>query len=128
MSKRTFTKKQLRAILWDEEGEVVLNKITGTGRWDTHYRFIFKPEGEDKLYETEYSKGSTEQQDSQGPWEYEDEIECDEVEAYEKTVTDYRPVGTAEPGPCGNKNGEWGCTEKAGHDGPHRHPWRPQTW
>lgn len=92
MPKRTFTRDQLRAILWDEEGEVVLDKITGTGRWDTHHRLIFKPEGEETLYETTYSKGSTEQQDSQRPWEYEDEVECDEVEAYERTIVDYRLV------------------------------------
>jgi len=92
MSKRTFTKDQLREFLWDEAGEIILNTITGTGRCDTHYRFIFKTEDDGKLYETEYSRGSTEQQDSQRPWEYEDEVECAEVELFEKTVIDYRPV------------------------------------
>jgi len=96
MPKRTFTKKQLRAILWDEEGTVVLNKMEDQSRWSTHFRFIFKPEGEDKLYETRYSKGSTEQQDSEGPWEYEDEVECVEVVAYEKTVVDYKAVPDGE--------------------------------
>ncbi len=92
MSKRTFTKEQLRAILWDEEGTVVLNKITGTDRWHTHYRFIFKLEGEEKLYETSYAKGSTENQDVQ-PWEHEiGEIECVEVVEYEKIVLDYKPA------------------------------------
>lgn len=92
MSKRTFTKEQLRAILWDEGGKIILNEIEDQSRWSTHYRFVFSPEGEDKLYETRYSKGSTENQDSEGPWEYEEEVECVEVEAYEKTITDYRKV------------------------------------
>jgi len=92
MPKRTFSRDQLRAILWDEEGEVILDEVTGTGRWDTYHRFIFRPEGEEKLYETNYSKGSTELQDSQRPWEYKDEVECVEVEPYERTVVDYRPV------------------------------------
>lgn len=92
MGKRTFTKQELRDILWgeDEDAEIILNKITDTSRWDTHYRFIFKKGG--KLWETTYSRGSTEQQDSQRPWEYVDEEECVEVEAFEKTVTDYREV------------------------------------
>lgn len=92
MAERTFTKKQLRAILWDEEGTIVLNKMEDQSRWSTHFRLIFKPEGEDKLYETNYSKGSTENQESEGPWEYEDEIECVEVVEYEKIVLDYKPA------------------------------------
>lgn len=91
MPKRTFTKQQLQAILWDEEGTVVLNKMVDQTRWETHYRFIFKPQREDKLYETSYSKGSTERQDTQ-PWEYQDEVECTEVVKYEKVVYDYKPV------------------------------------
>jgi len=96
MPKRTFSKQQLRDILWkdDKTSDIVLNKIEDTSRWDTHFRLVFRKDG--KLYETSYSKGSTELQDSQRPWEYEDEIECVEVEAYEKTVTDYRPVGIPE--------------------------------
>ena len=94
MGKRTFTKQELRDILWDEDenAEIILDKIIGQGRWDTHHRFIFKKDG--KLWETDYSKGSTEQQDSQGPWEYVDSVECTEVEAFERTVIDYRPVSS----------------------------------
>lgn len=88
---RVFSKETLRSILWDEEGEVVLDKITGNGRWESHHRLVFKPEGEDKLYETSYSKGATEYQDTT-PFEYEpDEIECVRVVAYQRSVTDYRP-------------------------------------
>lgn len=68
----------------------VLDILKDSTRWSLHYRFVFKHEG--KLYETHYSIGSTEMQD-EGPWEYEDEdIDCQEVEAFEKTVTDYRTV------------------------------------
>ena len=91
MSTRTFTKAQLQAILWDEEGTVVLNEISDHNRWSTIHRFVFKPEGENRLYETSYSKGATEQQDEQ-PWQYEDEVECVEVESFERTVIDFRPA------------------------------------
>jgi hypothetical protein len=92
MPKRTFTREELRDILWDETGKVILNRMVDQSRWSTHFRFVFKPEDEDKLYETDYSKGSTENQDSEGPWEYEDTVECVEVVAYERTVIDYKPV------------------------------------
>ena len=86
-----FKAETLRSILWYEEGEVILNKITSTTRWDTWYRFIFKPEGDNRLFETSYCKGSTECQ-SNRPWEYEDDVECYEVEPYQRTITDYRRI------------------------------------
>lgn len=67
----------------------VRDEITDTTRWSTHHELIFKHDG--KLYSATYSRGATEQQDER-PWDGEDEIECTEVEAYEKTVTDYRAV------------------------------------
>jgi hypothetical protein len=91
MGKRTFTKQQLQAVLWGDEGKIVLNEIIDKSRWSTIHRLIFMPEGETKLYEASYSRGATEQQDEQ-PWQYVDEDECVEVEAFEKTVIDYRPV------------------------------------
>lgn len=71
------------------DGDVVLDEIESQGRWETHHRLVFEYDG--KLYETNYSKGSTEYQDCR-PWENETSVECWEVERYEKTITDYRPV------------------------------------
>ena len=96
MTKRTFTKQQMLAVLDGDEGEIVLDKITDTSRWSVHHELVFRPEGEEKLYRASYSVGATEQQD-EGPWEYEETVDTVEVEAYEKTVTDYRPVPERNP-------------------------------
>ena len=67
----------------DLPSSAVLDEITDTSRWSIHHRIIFKHEG--KFYETYYSEGATEMQD-ESPWEYEDEVECDEVELKEVKV------------------------------------------
>lgn len=86
-----FTADVLREVLYEDSdrGSTVLDEITSTGRWSIHHRFIFKYD--DKLYETSYSEGATEYQDER-PWSDEIKVPCKQVEAYEKTVTDYRPV------------------------------------
>lgn len=89
---REFTREFLMEELdlpWDSE-HVVVNEITDQGRWETHYRLVFKHE--DKFYETFYSKGSTEYQDTR-PWEGEDKVTCTEVAPVEKTITVYEPIG-----------------------------------
>ena len=80
----------LRDIMDETVSGKVEDVITGRSRWSIHYRLVFGHGG--KLYRTSYSIGATEMQDEQA-FEYRDEYECDEVEAYEKTVTAYRPVG-----------------------------------
>lgn len=87
----TFEKDYMIDVLWgDVEGvEIVVNEIFDTSRWSTHHSLIFKKDG--RYYRTSYSRGATEQQD-EGPWEYEDQVECVEVEPYEKTVIEYREV------------------------------------
>lgn len=89
--KRTFTEEQLDLAAWgDLDGfSTVRKEITDQGRWNTSYELIFKEDATGKLYRAHYSKGSTEQQDD-GPQFYETDIP--EVEAYEKTITDYREV------------------------------------
>jgi hypothetical protein len=79
----------LRDILYgdSDEGETILDTMTGNGRWSIHHRFVFKYKG--KLYETTYSEGSTEYQDER-PWEDEPVVSCHEVEEYQRTITDYR--------------------------------------
>ena len=87
----TLTKQEALDILYEEnqESEIVVNKITGVSRWSIHHYLVFSMDG--KLWEAFYQVGATEQQD-ESPWEYEKEVKCFEVEAYEKTVTDYRRV------------------------------------
>lgn len=65
-----------------ENTEIVSDKITDTSRWLIHYELIFRYT-DGKYYRTYYSVGATEQQD-EGPWEYEKEVECYEVRKVEK--------------------------------------------
>jgi hypothetical protein len=96
MSKRQFTTDQMRAILYRDEGQVHLDEITSHSRWTIHHRLIFSPEGEQKLYEAHYETAATELQAHPRPFEYDEECNATEVEAFEKKVVDYRPVGTGE--------------------------------
>lgn len=61
----------------------ILDEITDTSRWSIHHRIIFAYQG--RFYETHYSVGATENQD-ESPWEYDDEVECVEVELKEVKV------------------------------------------
>ncbi len=65
------------------------NKVTDTSRWSTFHEIIFEHEG--KYYQTSYSVGSTECQDER-PWEYEDEVDCTEVELKEVVVKQWVSV------------------------------------
>ncbi|MGG1659585.1 hypothetical protein [Brevibacillus sp. NRS-1366] len=67
----------------DLPSSAILDEITDTSRWSMHHKIIFEYRG--KFYRTHYSVGATEQQD-ESPWEYEDEIECVEVELKEVKV------------------------------------------
>lgn len=61
----------------------IRNTISDTSRWRIHHNIIFAHNG--KFYETYYSVGATEMQD-EGPWEYDEEVECFEVKLVEKTI------------------------------------------
>lgn len=76
-------------VLWGPSENILRNEQVDNTRWSIVYDLVFKHDG--KLYQTSYSRGATEQQD-ESPWQYDDEVECTEVEAYEKTVTDYRAI------------------------------------
>lgn len=88
MRKITLTKEEAVDIL-DSGVDIVSNEAVNRSRWSIIHALIFKKDG--KLYETYYSVGATESQD-ESPWEYDKEVECTEVEEYEKTVKAYRPV------------------------------------
>lgn len=82
MTKINLHKDYLRDEL-DLPHNAILNEITDTSRWSSHHRIIFLHDG--KFYETHYSEGLTEMQE-ESPWEYEDEVECYEVELKEVLV------------------------------------------
>jgi hypothetical protein len=63
--------------------DAILDEITDTSRWSIHHRIIFAYQG--RFYQTFYSEGATEMQDER-PWEYDDEVECEEVELKEVKV------------------------------------------
>lgn len=64
-------------------------EIVDTSRWSIHYKIIFEDNG--KYYQTYYSSGATECQDER-PWEYDDEVDCTEVEKRQVMVEKWMPV------------------------------------
>ncbi|PKR83508.1 hypothetical protein [Heyndrickxia camelliae] len=61
----------------------IFDEITDTSRWSIHHRIIFPYQG--KFYEAYYREGATEMQD-ESPWEYDETVECTEVELKEVKV------------------------------------------
>lgn len=76
---RDFLKNEL-----DLPYSAIKNDIVDTSRWSIHHEIIFEHDG--KFYRTHYSVGATEYQD-ESPWEYDDEVECTEVELKQVMVT-----------------------------------------
>lgn len=67
----------------DLPSSAILDEITGTSRWSVYHRIIFAYQG--RFYEAHYSEGATEMQD-ESPWEYDETVECVEVELKEVKV------------------------------------------
>ena len=75
MAVRKFDREfMMEEVLWTDN--VVEDNIIDTTRWCVVHEIVFKHE--DKLYQTTYRVGATEQQDER-PWEYDKEVECTEV-------------------------------------------------
>lgn len=97
--RKRFKIEELKAMglpsLPEEGVEVVLDEITGTRRWSTDHRLIFRIPGmpEKQAWETSYSIGSTEYQE-EAPWEYEAEaeVECTLVELRPVTIEQWVPT------------------------------------
>jgi hypothetical protein len=87
MNKVTFPKSRL--LDEDLPYNAIEDKLIGTTRWAIQHRIVFELDG--KHWEALYSVGATERQD-EGPWEYEDEIQCVEVELKEIVVKKWLPV------------------------------------
>lgn len=67
----------------------IVDNIIDTTRWSIIHEIVFEDNG--KFYMATYSEGATECQDER-PWEYEDEVECEEVELREVKVKKWMPV------------------------------------
>lgn len=80
--KKTFSKDYLKNEL-ELPYSAIFDEIVDTSRWSVHHRCIFEDGG--KFYQAYYSEGATEMQD-ESPWEYDNEIQCDEVELKEIKV------------------------------------------
>ncbi len=85
MSKIKFHKDFLKNE-YDLPWTALKDDIVDTSRWSIRHRIIFEHNG--KFYQTHYSVGATECQD-ESPWEYDDEIECVEVELKEVTKLEW---------------------------------------
>ena len=88
MAKKIFSKDYLKNKL-ELPTNAVVDKIIDTTRWSIVHEIVFKDNG--KFYQTTYSEGATEMQPER-PWEYDDEIECTEVELREVKVKKWIPV------------------------------------
>lgn len=84
-----FSKDYLKDELHLPYENAIVDSIIDTTRWSIIHEIVFADKG--KFYRTTYSEGATECQDER-PWEYEDEIECEEVELREVKVKKWMPV------------------------------------
>jgi hypothetical protein len=82
MAKTTF-KKELLVDELDLPWEAKEKRVIDTTRWSIIYEIVFEYDG--KNYMTTCSVGATEQQYEE-PWEFEDDVECTEVELREVVV------------------------------------------
>jgi hypothetical protein len=88
MNKKVFTKDYLKNEL-ELPYSAIYDEICDNGRWSIYHICVFENDG--KFYQAGYSVGATECQD-ESPWEYEDNIECTEVELKSVMVEKWVPV------------------------------------
>lgn len=86
---KVFSKDYLMDELDLPYDNIIVDRIVNTTRWSIIHEIVFEDNG--KFYMTTYSEGSTEIQDER-PWEYDDEIECTEVELKNVKVKKWIPV------------------------------------
>lgn len=94
MAEISFPKTELEKYGLPDRGfkgvKLISDEITDKSRWSVSHEIIFQwIDG--KFYSTYYSEGATECQD-ESPWEYEDDIECMEVEPVKTLIDVYLPV------------------------------------
>ena len=88
MIKKKFSRDYLVEEL-DLPYTAISDKIIDNSRWSVYHKIVFEDNG--KFYSAMYSEGATELQDER-PWEYQDEVECIEVELKEVKVKKWVPV------------------------------------
>lgn len=88
MITKTFSRDYLVDEL-DLPYNATYDEVTDNSRWSIFHDMVFKDN--EKYYQTSYSVGATECQDER-PWEYEDEIECVEVEKRQVLVEKWMPI------------------------------------
>ena len=86
--KMVFSKDYLRDEL-DLPSSALVDDVIDNSRWSIHHKIVFEDKG--KFYQTYYSEGATEMQD-ESPWEYDDDVECTEVELRDIKVKKWMPV------------------------------------
>lgn len=89
MSKKKFSTEYLKKLGLPYDGDVMEDNIIENDRWTITHEIVFEDKG--KFYKTRYSEGATEMQDER-PWEYENEVECTEVELREVTIQKWLPI------------------------------------
>lgn len=79
-----LTKEEAREMVWDDHDdfECIEDKVIDSTRWSIINEGIFKHLPSGKFYRVSWSSGATEMQD-ESPFEYEDEVELEEVELKE---------------------------------------------
>lgn len=73
----------------DLPSSAIEDKIISLDRWTVAHEIIFEYKG--KFYRTWYSEGATEYQD-EGPWEFDEIVDCEEVEQREVLVKQWFKV------------------------------------
>ena len=89
-----FKAEDLRELIYGggpENLRVISDNVTENTRWSALHRLVFEDETTGKFYAVNYSEGLTENQ-MEEPFEYEDEVECEEVRKTIKMVEVYVPV------------------------------------
>ena len=98
-NKKNIVKKNFSAKYLKEELGLpydctpIIDRIVDSTRWSVIHDIVFEDKG--KFYRTSYSVGATECQDEK-PWEYENTVECTEVELREVKVKRWVPVEVKE--------------------------------
>lgn len=81
----SYLKKELEL-----PNEAIEDKIIDIDRWSALHEIIFKTDDE-KFWRTSYYCGLTELQ-HEGPWEYENKVECEEVKLKTAKVEMWVPI------------------------------------
>lgn len=89
MASRKFDRDFMLNKVLDCPDHLISDEITDHSRWAVGHTILFIDGG--KFYRAYYRVGATECQD-ETPWEYEEEVECQEVRPVEKTVVVYEVV------------------------------------